>query len=151
MTKRILIAVLVLMVLSYLPRALSAQSRLTWTAPKLGVWKVTGSDEEEVNWSGSIKFETRKRVGSLDKYRGHFNWRSLDGKDSGREYFTGSFNGKTGRFTIVGIRVTRAKGNIGTGRYWSHVRNKGRRLANGTWGGKDVVKGTWSAVWIRSR
>ncbi len=151
MAKRLLIFIAVLIALSYLPQTLAAQSRSIWTAPRLGIWKVTGSDEEGVKWAGSIKFDSRKHVGSLDKYRGHFTWRSLDGENGGREYFGGSFNRKTSRFAIVGTRVTQAKGNIGTGTYWSFVRNSGRRLANGTWGGKDVVKGKWSAVWVRSR
>lgn len=151
MIRQLLIAIMVLMALTYLPQAISAQSRSAWTAPKLGLWKVTGSDEADVSWTGTIKLDTRKRVGSVDKYRGHFTWRSVDGKDSGREYFHGSFNRKTSRFVIVGARVTHAKGDIGTGTYWSVVRNKGRQLSNGKWGGKDVIKGTWSADWIRSR
>jgi hypothetical protein len=151
MTKRLLIAIAVLMALSYLPQTLSAQARSAWTAPRLGVWKITGSDDGGLKWAGSIKFDSRKHVGSLNKYRGHFTWRSSDGKDSGIEYFSGSFNRKSGRVVLVGTRLSRVKGDLALGRYYAFVRNKGRRLSNGTWGGTEVVKGKWSAVWMRSQ
>ena len=151
MTKRLLIAIAVLMALSFLPQTFLAQARSAWTAPKLGVWKISGKDEEGLGWAGSIRFDSRTRVGSVDKLRGHFTWRSSDGKDSGREYFGGSFNRITSRIVIVGTRLSRVKGELALGRYYAFVRNKGRRLSNGTWGGKDVVKGKWTAVWVRSR
>ncbi|MFM9905635.1 MAG: hypothetical protein ACKVQJ_13815 [Pyrinomonadaceae bacterium] len=145
--KRLLIVLAILIVLGCLPHTLSAQAR---SAPKLGLWKITGSDDEGVKWGGSIKLDSRKHVGSLYKYRGHFIWRSSDGQDSGIEYFTGSFNNKNDRVVLVGTRLSRVKGDLALGRYYAFVKNKGRRLSNGTWGGTDVVKGKWSAVWIRS-
>ncbi len=151
MLKGFVIALAVVAALGFMPDVASAQAVKSWTAPKLGVWRVTGKDEEGLKWAGSMRLTSRKDAGVVSRYRGYFDWRSSDRKDSGREFFNAVFNRRNGGLKIVGYRVTRAKGDIAAGRYSGRLTSRGRRIVRGSWGGVDVIKGKWSAVWAGIR
>lgn len=84
-------------------------------------------------------------------YRGHFDWESTNGETSGRENFKGSFDRVTGIFRFSSHSVKSEKGDLATGNYFSRIRNKGSELTAGTWKGKDVVPGKWTAEWSSAR
>lgn len=151
MAKGLFIVLAVIAALGSMPNVASAQSGKGWTAPKLGVWRVTGKDEEGLRWAGSMRLNSRRTVTGGVRYRGYFDWRSSDRKSSGREFFNAVFNRRNGSLRIAGYRVTRAKGDIAAGRYLGHLTGRGRRVVRGTWGGVDVIKGKWSAVWAGIR
>ncbi len=151
MTRRLFIVLALFAVLAVVPTAADAQAKRAWVPPKLGVWKVVGSDEDGINWSGSLNLTTRKRIGQKYRYRGSFYWRSSDLEHSGREYFNGTFDRASGRFVIVGYRIVLAKGDLALGRYVGNLKERGRRIVRGSWGGADVVTGKWSARFSRSK
>lgn len=151
MAKSLFIAFVLLVVTGFMPDHASAQSGTGWTAPKLGVWRVTGKDEEGLKWTGSMRLSSRRSAGNTARYRGYFDWLSSDRKNSGREFFNAVFDRRSGSFRVNGYRVTRVKGDIAEGRYRGRAAGNGRRIVRGTWGGVDIIKGKWTAVWSRVR
>ena len=151
MAKSLFIALAVFVMFGLLPNAASAQAGTGSTPPKLGVWRVTGKDEEGLKWSGSMRLNSRRSAGNTSRYRGYFDWLSSDRKNSGREFFNAVFDRRSGSFRINGYRVTRAKGDIAAGRYRGRAAGNGRRIVRGTWGGVDIINGKWTAVWSRVR
>ena len=151
MAKSLFIALAVFVMFGLLPNAASAQAGTGWAPPKLGVWRVTGKDEEGLKWSGSMRLNSRRSAGNTSRYRGYFDWLSSDRKNSGREFFNAVFDRRSGSFRINGYRVTRAKGDIAAGRYHGRAVGNGRRIVRGTWGGVDIINGKWTAVWSRVR
>ena len=127
-----------------------AQSKGSWTPPKVGIWLVTAKDVEGIHWSGRLHLAHRANGNGPVGYRGYFYWISRDKTTSGREYITGSFDRRTGKFRFRGYRVRNIRGELGTGNYRASVRG-GRAIHNGSWGGGNSIPGTWSAVWIGTK
>jgi hypothetical protein len=150
MLKRLLITLAVLTALYMVPSKAAAQSS-AWTAPKAGVWKVTGRDDDGTRWTGSFTVTRRQRVGSHFEIHGYFRWRSLDGETAGRESVKGTFYPANGKLSLRGYAVKSERGEIMRTTYASRVSNRGRSITKGRWYGKDVVKGTWRADWQKSK
>jgi hypothetical protein len=134
------------------PQSSAAQNKSRWVSPKAGVWQLTGKDEENINWKGRIMF-TKKTYSdkSIVRYRGYIVWSSPDDESSGREYFTGTFDRRTGKLVLKGTSLKIESGDLALGIYTGFVNGKGRRISRGSWDGVDVVKGKWSANWLKSR
>lgn len=128
---------------------LYSQSKLNWVEPRPGVWSVTGSDEEGLKWTAAMHIARTGFRDGMARYRGYFAWRSVDGATSGKEFFVGSFDKRTGRLSLKGYRAKNAKGELGVGNYTALLRQKGQRISRGRWSGQDTVPGTWSARWAR--
>lgn len=126
-----------------------AQNKSVWVSPKIGIWQIAGKDEANTGWTGQIRFTGKTKSGSVVRYKGYFVWRSSDNETSGREYFRGTFDRRTGRLTLRGYAVKNVRGELGIGIYTGFVSQKGRRISRGSWGGNDVVEGTWSARWLK--
>ncbi len=123
-----------------------AQAKRLWTAPKSGIWKVAANDEENTGWNARLTL-----IGKVDgKYRGHFYWISADKTTSGREYFNGRFNRRTGKLRLRAYAVKNIKGELGIGFYLASVNQQGRNI-RGKWNGNDTIPGEWSAVWLKAR
>jgi hypothetical protein len=133
------------------PQISAAQSKSVRVSPKIGVWQLTGKDEEETGWTAQIRFTGKTNSKSVVRYKGYFVWRSSDNETLGREYFTGVFNKRTGRLILKGYSVKNVRGELGIGNYTGFVSRKGQRISRGSWGGEDVVKGNWSARWLKFR
>ena len=134
------------------PQNSAAQTKTHWVSPKAGVWQMTGKDEENINWKGQIVF-TKKTYSnrSTVKYTGYIDWNSPDEDSSGRENFTGLFDRRTGKLVLKGTSLKNVSGDLALGVYTGFVNGKGRRIRRGSWDGVDVVKGKWSAKWLKSR
>ena len=134
------------------PKFSAAQTKSRWVSPKAGVWQMTGKDEENINWKGQIVF-TKKTYSnrSIVKYAGYIDWNSPDDETSGQEYFTGSFDRRTGKLVLKGTSLKNVSGDLALGVYTGFVNGKGRQIRRGSWDGVDVVKGKWSAKWLKSR
>ncbi len=125
----------------------AAQERVKWVAPQSGTWEVIGVDEENVVWTGSsLRLARQTTSGNNVTVRGYFDWRSSDGEFMGREYVRGTFDRTNGRMLLRGYRIRNERGELALGRYVGFLGGKGRRIMRGRWGGNDVVKGEWSAV-----
>ncbi len=143
--------ILIVFCIGFVPTTTSAQNKQAWVSPKIGVWQVVGKDEENIGWTGQIRFTRKTNSKSTVKYRGYFDWKASDGETSGREYFTGSFDKRTGRLRLKGYLLKNVRGDLGLGIYVGSVSQKGRRIRRGSWGGIDAVKGNWSAKWLKFR
>lgn len=130
------------------PQSLAAQNKSRWVSPKAGVWQLTGKDEANSNWKGRIFF-TRKTYSnkSIVKYKGYIDWSSPDSESAGREYFSGSFDRRTGKIVLRGTSLKTVSGDLALGIYTGFVNRKGRQISRGSWDGTDVIKGKWSAKW----
>lgn len=137
--------------IGFAPQNSAAQTKSVWVAPRVGIWQLTGTDEENTGWTAQIRFSGKTISGSTVRYKGYFVWRNSDGTTTGREYFTGVFNKRTGRLRLKGTSVKNVSGDLGIGTYTGFVSRKGRRISRGSWGGEDVVKGNWSARWLKFR
>lgn len=126
--------------------AVNAQGKRLWTAPKAGIWRVSANDEENTDWKGRLTL-IRKADG---KYRGHFYWVSADKTTSGREYFNGRFDRRTGKLRLNAYAVKNIKGELGIGFYIASVNRQGRNI-RGKWNSNDTIPGEWSAVWLKAR
>lgn len=124
----------------------NAQAKKFWAAPKTGVWKVAANDEENTDWNGRLTL-IRKVDG---RYRGHFYWISADKTISGREYFNGRFDRRTGKLRLNAYAVKNIKGELGIGFYIASVNRHGRNI-RGNWNSNDAIPGEWSAVWLKAR
>lgn len=136
----------------FAPQFSTAQNKSVWVSPKAGVWQLTGKDEENINWKGQIVF-TKKTYSnkSIVKYKGYIDWKSPDDESSGQEYFTGSFDRRTGKLVLKGTSLKNVSGDLALGIYTGFVNRKGRQIRRGSWDGVDVVKGKWSAKWLKFR
>jgi PKD repeat protein len=134
------------------PQNSAAQTKSHWVSPKAGVWQLSGKDEENINWTGQIVF-TKKTYSnkSIVKYKGYIDWSSPDDESSGQEYFTGSFDRRTGKLVLKGTSLKIVSGDLALGVYTGFVNRKGRQIRRGSWDGVDIVKGKWSAKWLKSR
>ena len=124
----------------------NAQAKKFWAAPKTGVWKVSANDEENTDWNGRLTL-IRKVDG---RYRGYFYWISADKSISGREYFNGRFDRRTGKLRLNAYAVKNIKGELGIGFYIASVNRHGRNI-RGNWNSNDAIPGEWSAVWLKAR
>ena len=97
------------------PQNSAAQNKSHWVSPKAGVWQMTGKDEENINWKGQIVF-TKKTYSnkSIVKYAGYIDWNSPDDETSGLEYFTGSFDRRTGKLVLKGNFIENCQRRSGT-------------------------------------
>lgn len=129
----------------------SAQSKSLWVSPKTGVWQLVGKDEENTVWRARLIFTKKTYSKSNVRYKGYFIWSSSNGETIGREYFNGSFDKRTGRLKLKSYAVKSVSGALGIGDYVGFVSQKGRRISRGSWDGNNVVKGTWSANWLKFR
>ena len=127
--------------------AANAQGQRLWTAPKPGIWKVSAKDEENTVWKASLTL-IRKGDG---KYRGHFYWISADKTSSGREYFNGRFDRRTGKLRLNAYAVKNIKGELVVGDYVASVKRRGLSIFRGSWSGDDNIPGKWTAVWLKAR
>ena len=124
----------------------NAQGKRSWTAPKAGIWRVSANDEQNIDWKARLTL-IRKVDG---RYRGHFYWVSADKSVSGREYFNGRFDRRTGKLRLRAYAVKNIKGELGIGFYIASVIRQGRSI-RGKWNGDDSIPGNWSAVWLKAR
>ncbi|HQU84003.1 MAG TPA: hypothetical protein PKY59_12785 [Pyrinomonadaceae bacterium] len=141
----------IVLFIGILPQTVSAQKKTVWVAPKVGVWKVYGKDVENIVWNGRMHLTKRTKDKAGIHYKGYFSWVSEDEETSGREFFTGLFSPKTGRLYLKASSVKNERGELGVGNYIAAVNQKGRKISRGRWSGKNVVKGIWSAEWIKFR
>lgn len=134
------------------PQFSAAQNKPVWVSPRTGVWQLTGKDDENINWTGRIIF-TKKTYSnkSIVRYRGYIDWSSPDEDSSGLEYFTGSFDRRTGKLVLKGNSLKVVSGDLALGIYTGFVNQKGQQIRRGSWGGVDVVEGKWSAKWLKFR
>jgi len=146
MKKNVLAATL-LLVLAGSFTAVSAQAKRLWTSPKAGIWRVKATDEEKEVWRGQMTL-ARKSNG---RYRGYFYWISSDKSTSGREYFNGSFDRRTGKLRLRAYAVKNIRGELGIGNYLASVNKLGRNIPYGKWSGGESIPGIWSAVWLKAR
>lgn len=144
---RWLLALITFLVVGLYATDAFAQGKKPWAPPKVGVWTIAATDEENTVWSGDMVLTRHGTRGGKVRYRGYFDWESTDGKASGRENFTGWFDRKTGTFRMNAYEVKSDVGTLAIGRYWSRVQSKGSELVEGTWDGKGVVPGKWTAKW----
>lgn len=151
MKKLIFLLLIVVIFIGFSLQTLSAQNKSVWVSPKIGIWQIVGKDEANSGWTGQIRFTGKTKSKSIVRYKGYFMWRSSDNETSGREYFTGSFNIRTGRLRLKGYSLKNVRGNLGLGIYIGYVNQKGRRISRGSWDGIDAVKGNWSAKWLKFR
>lgn len=151
MAKRLLILLVVVIAAGFIPRALAAQTRSAFVAPRLGVWKVTGKDAENTGWSGRLHITRRQPSGRMLNIRGWFRWVSSDGETAGREYVSGRFDRSNGRLTLRGNEVKNERGEIMKTQYVAFVSKKGRMISRGRWFGEEVVEGSWRAGWLRTQ
>lgn len=149
MAKRLLITFAVFMTLTYLPQAIKAQSGPSFAAPRAGVWRVAGKDADGVIWGDSLRITKRQLAGNIVRLSGYFVWRSADKTTEGREYVRGSFERGSGRLTLAGYALKNRRGEIAKTRYIAYVSRQGRLISRGRWYGKEVVKGTWKANWLK--
>lgn len=139
----------ILLVFSFGSTAFGQKAKL-WTAPKAGLWRVTGSDEQKTRWSARMHLTKTAAKGSSIKYRGYFYWWSPDTETKGYEYFTGRFDRASGILSLKSSRVRSIKGELGIGSYSARAR-RGVTIHSGTWAGEDSIPGTWSAKWTGRR
>lgn len=133
------------------PQSSAAQNKSRWVSPKAGVWQLSGKDEENINWTGQIIFTKKTYFNkSIVRYKGYIVWSSPDIESSGREYFTASFDKHTGKLVLKGNSLKIVKGDLALGVYTGFVNRKGRQIRRGSWDGVDVVKGKWSAKWLKA-
>lgn len=124
----------------------AAFSQTQKTPPATGLWKVTGKDDEGTRWMAYLRLK-RNNFGRLPAtYSGWFDWRSADGRISGREFFNGLFS--KGRLSFKAYKARYQRGQIGVGNYSSRV-SEGGRFLKGRWFGENVVPGVWQARWIK--
>lgn len=128
-----------------------AQQRSTHLAPKAGVWRVNGKDAEGSGWRAKFTLAKRKTSANLVAVKGFFDWVSYDSKTSGREFVKGTFHRDSGRLNMQGYAVRSRRGEIMKTGYRAIVSRSGRLITRGKWFGKDVVKGNWTARWLRAR
>ena len=124
----------------------NAQGKRSSTAPKAGIWRVSANDEQNTDWKARLTLIRR----ADGRYRGHFYWVSADKSVSGREYFNGRFDRRTGRLRLRAYAVKNIKGELGIGVYFALVTRHGRNI-RGKWNGGDSIPGKWSAVWLKAR
>lgn len=144
---RVSLIVISVLIASALGGSIFAQAQKPWAPPKSGVWQVKGSDTENTAWTAELILTRRGSNKGQPRYKGYFEWKSEDGETSGREYFNGWFERKTGRLMLKAYSAKSEKGDIGVGNYLALGREKGTRLVGGRWWGHDVVPGTWTADW----
>lgn len=150
MKRLLLFLPLVALFFIFAPKSLAGQTKSHWVSPKAGVWQLTGKDEENTNWKGRIVF-TRKTHSnkSIVKYKGYIVWSSPDDDSAGREYFSGNFDHRTGKLVLRGSSLKITGGDLALGVYTGFVNGKGRQIGRGSWDGTDVVRGKWSAKWLK--
>lgn len=149
MFKRLALLAVVLLFVEVLPGDAFGQKR-PWVAPKTGIWQLKGIDNADTSWTAVVRLVRLPRKNGYQRYRGHFDWKSDDGEGSGKEFFTGAFDRKSGRLKLKAHSVKSEKGVLGVGNYTAFVRQKGRKIVGGKWFGNDVVPGTWNASWLRA-
>lgn len=113
------------------PAAESAQA-----GPMPGNWSFEGNGNDGRAWAGVLEINkledgsyTGVIVGSAEGY-------------SGRERFTGSFNGRTKVLTFTSVVIS---GNIQPATYTCKVSMDGRSLIDGKWTGTSDSPGRWTA------
>ena len=146
---RLAIAFLLLMCAGAMPSSVVGQTKNVWVPPRSGIWNLKGADDAGIQWTAKVRLARTAKKGGIQRYRGSFNWVSADGNASGREYFTGRFDRRSGLLRLKSSRVVAEKGDLGLGNYVGFGRSKGRRIVGGKWYGADVVPGTWRAAWVR--
>ena len=149
MKKLFIVLPVVVLLISLSPLIATSQTKQAWVAPKAGIWTVTGSDEENIKWTATMRIAKRAVRNKLVRYRGYFAWKSEDGETAGREYFNGTFDRWSGRFLLKAYRAKSEKGELGVGNYRAFVSRKGRNIGRGVWSGANTVPGTWTASWER--
>ena len=134
------------------PQFSAAQNKSLWVSPQTGVWQLTGKDEENINWTGQIIFTNKTHLKkSRVRYRGYIIWSSPDDDSAGRENFTGIFDRRTGKLVLKGTSLKIDSGDLAMGVYTGFVNRKGRQIRRGSWDGVNIVKGKWSAEWLKFR
>lgn len=128
-----------------------AQQRSTHATPNAGVWSVNGKDAEGAGWRARLWITRRVTSANLVTVKGFFDWVSSDSKTSGREYVKGTFHRDSGRLNMQGYAVRSRRGEIMKTSYRAIVNRSGRLITRGRWSGKEVVKGNWTARWLRAR
>ena len=151
MKKLLIVLPVLVFLISLSPLTATSQTKQVWVAPKAGIWTVTGSDEENTKWTGTMRIAKRDVRNKLVRYRGYFTWKSDDGETTGREYFNGTFDRTSGRMRLKAYRAKSEKGELGVGNYTAFVNRKGRNISRGVWSGANTVPGTWSASWAKFR
>ncbi len=151
MKKLIFFLLTVVFFIGFAPHATSAQNKSAWVSPKVGIWQLVGKDEENTAWKARLIFTKKTYSKSIVRYKGYFIWSSSTGKTIGREYFNGSFDKRTGRLKLKSYSVKSVGGALAVGDYVGFVSQKGQRISRGSWDGNNVVKGNWSAKWLKFR
>jgi len=117
-----------------------APAQETGKTGPVGVWDISGEDESEVQWIGTLVLMSSARSG----LHGHVDWIGSDGS-CGREYISGSFHEGTRTLKLVGKRVVFSD-EIARASYRAELSVDGSALDDGKWSDSDpTVPGHWSA------
>lgn len=112
---------------------------------KMGVWKVSGRDNQNTIWSADLIIENYRN----NTFTGYFDWYSGANETyRGREYYNGEYNELRHRVMLRGSRLERASG-LGLGSYQARVSNDGMKFLTGSWA--EGVPGEWEAEWIKDK
>ena len=122
---------------------------------KIGVWKLSGIDEEQTVWRADLIIQTIRNNTCI----GYFDWYSgVNEFYRGREYFEGTYLEARRRIELRGTRlenvqlyqIYQRRGLI-LGVYQASLSNDGLTLYDGYWGDQKevVVPGTWRAEWVK--
>ncbi|GGH04239.1 hypothetical protein [Mucilaginibacter phyllosphaerae] len=120
---------------------ISCQSKSTPAPTLAGKWNITSAlGNDGRHWTGSF---TLDQAG--DGYIGLFLWESVDGKSSGTDSITGTYNSTTSVLTMKSVVIS---GNIESVTYTVTVAANSKSMA-GTWTGSSdgTVEnpGRWTA------
>jgi hypothetical protein len=113
----------------------------------IGDWDITGKDAGGNDWAGStLNFETTNGPDDSKTVTGYFYWRGNGGVYYGREDVQGTMDAR-GHIVLKGIRLVPPTSGIVTGTTYEVDLVADDRLANGTWGGSNVIpSNSWSAT-----
>ena len=111
-----------------------------------GTWNVRGRDEAGVDWVAKlVLLPADADEYPPTKFRGHFDWWGSN-RVSGREYIPGAvYDYETRVLTMAGSELENADPALTAAQYRIEMTEDAGRLVNGTWGGPNVVPGTWQA------
>jgi len=111
-----------------------------------GTWNVRGRDEAGVDWVAKlVLLPADADEYPPTKFRGHFDWWGSN-RVSGREYIGSAvYDYETRVLTMAGSELENADPALTAAQYRIEMTEDAGRLVNGTWGGPNVVPGTWQA------
>jgi len=133
MNKRLIFIAMLIITLVF-GMSVFGQEQVAVSFPRTGTWSVVGSDS--INWVADMVIDEI----NANNFSGYFEWRGGN-NSSGREYFRGAFEPRTGKVSIQGYRLANDRG-IGLGSYEAFLTRDNNDFISGTWSG-----GSWEGKW----